>query len=197
MLQLDIATIALDPRTDQPVLFMKPHHDSSHAGRVLPIALGHPEATAILVAVQGVALPRPMTHDLLAGVVRSLDAHLMHVTITGFDRGTFHATLTLAHGDETHAIDARPSDAIALAVRLQAPVFVTDEVFAEASVPEGSINLEDAVGGAQRGGLVDGGALMGRSHVAPREMTEAQRTRADRAREEFHRFIEGVKPEDF
>lgn len=196
MLQLDIATIALDPRTDQPVLFMKPHHDPGHAGRVLPIALGHPEATAILVAVQGVALPRPMTHDLLASVVGSLNAHLMHVTINGFDRGTFHATLTLSSGEETHAIDARPSDAIALAVRLHAPVFVTDEVFNQASVPEASINLEDSVHGGPHG-MVDGGALMGRSHVAPREMTEAQRSRAEEARAEFHRFIEGVKPEDF
>lgn len=195
MLQLEIATIALDPRTDQPVLFMKPHHDVAHAGRVLPIALGHPEATAILVAVQGVQLPRPMTHDLLAGVVNTLGAHLMHVTINGFDRGTFHANLTLAHNGETFIIDARPSDAIALAVRLQAPVFVIDEVFAQASVAESSINLEATVN--EPPGLVDGGMLMGRTHVPPREMTDAQKSRAQETKQQFHEFLEGVKPEDF
>lgn len=197
MLQLDIATIALDPRTDQPVLFMKPHRSPVNADRVLPITLGHPEATAILVALQGVHTPRPMTHDLLASIMLTLDVHLARVEISGFDRGTFFAELTLSMDGETFNVDARPSDAIALAVRVNAPVFIDDRVFQEASVLESSVNLADGQGGES--GSSPFLAASGRTGKPrqPRQLTEQQAAEAEGAREQFREFLEGVKPDDF
>lgn len=143
MLRIDIATIALDPKTEQPVLILKPASSPNPAPRILPITLGHPEATAILMALQGVHFPRPMTHDLLAGIMDSLDVRLIRVEINDFDKGTFFAALTLEQGDEEYVVDARPSDAIALAVRMKAPVFIEEDIFALASVEIESLHVEE------------------------------------------------------
>lgn len=197
MLQLDIATIALDPRTDQPVLFMKPHRSPVNADRVLPITLGHPEATAILVALQGVHTPRPMTHDLLASIMATLDVHLARVEISGFDRGTFFAEITVSMDGELYTVDARPSDAIALAVRANAPVFIDDRIFQEASVLESSVNLADGPGAD--GGPSPFSVATGRTSKArqPKQLSEQQMADAEDAREQFRVFLEGVKPDDF
>lgn len=197
MLQLDIATIALDPRTDQPVLFMKPHRSPLNADRVLPITLGHPEATAILVALQGVHTPRPMTHDLLASIMETLEVRLARVEISGFDHGTFFAELTLNMDGESFAVDARPSDAIALAIRVNAPVFIDDRVFQEASVPESSVNLTEGPGGGGAPASFTPGASRPSRSRHPQQMTEQQVIDADEAREQFRQFLDGVKPDAF
>jgi len=192
MLQLDIATIAMDPRTDQPVLFMKPHRSPLNEGKILPIALGHPEATAIMVALQGVQMPRPMTHDLLASITETLGIRLARVEISDYNRGTFFAVLTLTMNGETFSVDARPSDAIALAVRLKAPVFIADEVFAAASVAESSVNLQ-----LMRPDAVDGGALMGRTHRKKHDLTPEQAAQARADQSQFKEFLDNIKPDDF
>lgn len=197
MLQLDIATIALDPRTDQPVLFMKPHRSPVNADRVLPITLGHPEATAILVALQGVHTPRPMTHDLLASIMDTLDVHLARVEISGFDRGTFFAELTLAMDGETFNVDARPSDAIALAVRTNAPVFIDDRVFQEASVLQSSVNLAEGPAGAGGPSPFAPSGQRPKGRRQARELTIEQLAEAEQTRAQFHDFLDGIKPDDF
>jgi bifunctional DNase/RNase len=136
---------------------------------VLPIWIGQPEATAILLALEAVELPRPLTHDLLKNVIETLNAYVERVEITRVQEGTFFAALILRAEERTLAIDARPSDSIALAVRCGAPVFVAEEVMESAAVPD------DNAGNAGAEGEVD-------------EEAELQA---------FREFLEGVDPEDF
>jgi bifunctional DNase/RNase len=143
MVHVRIASLALDPRSNQPVIVLKPLEDEEGHGRLLPIWIGHPEATAILLAVEGVETPRPMTHDLLSNVVASLDAYVERIEITRVEEGTFYAALVL-HGEErTRVVDARPSDGIALAVRVGAPIFVAEEVLNAAAISDEPVD-EDA-----------------------------------------------------
>jgi len=113
---------------------------------VLPIWIGQPEATAILLAIEGVELPRPLAHDLLKDVIESLGAYIERIEITRVEEGTFFAALILRAEERTLAIDARPSDSIALAVRTGSPIFVSREVMDAAAVPDqpGEIVDEEA-----------------------------------------------------
>jgi len=143
VVQVRIASLALDPRTNQPVVVLKPLEDAPGSGQLLPIWIGHPEATAILLAIEGVETPRPMTHDLMQGVIETLGAYVERVEITRVEEGTFYAALVL-HGEEfTRVVDARPSDSIALAVRTGAPIFVAPEVLDAAAVTDALVD-EDA-----------------------------------------------------
>ncbi len=104
--------------------------------RQLPIIIGAFEAQAIALEIEGIKPPRPMTHDLLKSVIDSFGSSLLEVTITELRDGTFYAKLAL-DSEDTAEIDSRPSDAIALAVRYSVPIFVAEEVLAEAGiVPE-------------------------------------------------------------
>ncbi len=102
MEQVRIASLALDPRTNQPVVLLKPLEEEPGAGRLLPIWIGHPEATAILLALEGVETPRPMTHDLVLSLLGSLETLIERVEITRVDEGTFYAAIIL-RGEEAHA----------------------------------------------------------------------------------------------
>lgn len=138
-----IASLALDPRSNQPVIVLKPLEDEIGHGRLLPIWIGHPEATAILLAIEGVETPRPMTHDLLIDVVNSFDSYVERVEITRVEEGTFYAALILRAEEKVRVVDARPSDSIALAVRVGAPIFVAEEVLNTAAVTDEPVD-EDA-----------------------------------------------------
>lgn len=143
MVQVRIASLALDPRSNQPVILLKPLEEEFGEGRILPIWIGHPEATAILLAIEGVETPRPMTHDLLRDVIQIMDSYVERVEITRVDEGTFYAVVTLRGEERTRVVDARPSDSIALAVRTGAPIFVSEEVMNVAGVGDESVD-EDA-----------------------------------------------------
>lgn len=125
MKRVDVAAVAMEHTTGAPVALLR-EQDAPH--RVLPIALGGPEAASIALAVSGQAAPRPLTHDVMAALVESLDATVDAAEVTGLADGTFHARLTIHGAAGPHHLDARPSDAIALAVRLGAPVLVSDDV---------------------------------------------------------------------
>lgn len=144
MQQVRIASLAIDPRSEQPVVILKPLGEAPGEGRLLPIWIGQPEATAILLAVEGIETPRPMTHDLLQGILESLDTVVERVEITRVDGGTFYAAIVLRGEERTRVVDARPSDSIALAVRVGAPIFVADDVLDEAAVEDESIVEEGA-----------------------------------------------------
>ena len=104
---------------------------------VLPISIGAVESSSIGMGVAGKKLPRPMTHDLLLDVVERLGAKLESVSITRVEATTFYANLTLTDvKGETLSVDARPSDAIALAVRRHVPIFASEEVLRTASIPD-------------------------------------------------------------
>jgi hypothetical protein len=102
--------------------------------RYLPIWIGAPEADSIAVKLQDVSVPRPLTHDLLGSVISSLGAGLVHISVTDLQNDTFYATLSIQVNGKTVEVDSRPSDAIALAVRAQVPIYVADDVLDRAGV---------------------------------------------------------------
>ena len=136
MVPVRIASLAVDPRSSQPVLLLKPLDEEPGTGRLLPIWIGQPEATAILLALEGTELPRPLTHDLMKSLLETLDSYVERVEITRVDEGTFFAAITVRAEERTLVVDARPSDSIALAIRMGAPIFVAEEVLREAAVPD-------------------------------------------------------------
>jgi bifunctional DNase/RNase len=128
-----IHSLGLDQNSNQPVVLLQ----EQEGLRVLPIWIGQPEATAILIAVEGIEPPRPMTHDLLLGVIRSAQLEVERVEITRLEEGTFYAAIILRGEERTVAVDARPSDSIALAVRAGCPILVAEEVMnASAVIPD-------------------------------------------------------------
>lgn len=149
MVEVRLAALSVDSRTNQPVIVLRPLTEPVGAGRILPIWIGHPEATAIMLAIEDAEPPRPMTHDLFHHVLEALGAYVERVEITRVEDGTFYAALVVRTEDRTLAIDARPSDSIALAVRFGAPLFVSEQVMEDASVPyedvEESIDEDAAI----------------------------------------------------
>ena len=104
------------------------------SNRYLPIYIGAPEADAIAMRLQGVSVPRPMTHDLLANVLQELGGAVDRVVVNGLSNDTFFAQLHVRVNERELEIDARPSDALALAVRSEAPIFVEEAVLEQAGV---------------------------------------------------------------
>ncbi len=98
------------------------------AERYLPIWMGIPETDSITIALQGVAIARPLTHDLLISIMNTLDIHLESVEVTNLENDTFYANLILEQNGVRKIIDSRPSDAIAIAIRAKAPVFVDEDI---------------------------------------------------------------------
>ncbi|MFB8385746.1 bifunctional nuclease family protein [Microbacterium sp. NPDC055910] len=135
MVQVRVAGIALD-ESGQHVLLLKPIDQLPGAGRMLPIWIGALEATSILIAVEGASVPRPLAHDLMKGVIESVDASVERTEITRIDDGTYYAEITLVTPGGIRIIDARPSDAVALASRAGAALWVADAVMEEAGVPD-------------------------------------------------------------
>ena len=133
MIRVTLVGVRVEVPSNQPIVLLR---ESEGGQRYLPIFIGSPEATAIVYALQGMETPRPMTHDLFVTVLGDFDVMLRQVAITGLREGTFYAELELIRGDEVQRISARPSDAIALAVRCgdSVPIVVDDEVFDEAGV---------------------------------------------------------------
>lgn len=111
-----------------PVLLLR---EQDVPQRVVALYVGEIEAVAIALGLDGVELPRPMTHDLLAALIDQLRAHIDHVEVTEIRAGTFIAEVAVSGPHGERRIDSRPSDAIALALRVDAPVFVSDEVLDE------------------------------------------------------------------
>lgn len=112
--------------------------------RFLPIWIGPFEAEAITLQLQGMDVPRPLTHDLLKNVIETLNGEVLHVLINDLEKSTFFARIVLDVDGNTVEIDSRPSDAIALAVRVSAPIYVADEVMDQASMqPEEEVSLTE------------------------------------------------------
>lgn len=148
MIEVRIAGLSVDATTSQPVLLLVPVGESAvPAGprRALPIWIGTPEATAILLAIQGVTPPRPMTHDLLLGAIQATGYDVDRIEVTRLETGTFYASLVLRNDSGVAVVDARPSDCVALAVRCGCPVFVANEVFSEAAVEVTEVDEEAEV----------------------------------------------------
>jgi len=113
--------VSFDVASKQPIVLLKVEGKN----RFLPIWIGHPEAAAILMKLQKAELPRPMTHDLLAAAIEKLSARVSAVIVTELRDNTFYAVIQLDAGGGELRLDSRPSDAIALAVRMDAPIYVS------------------------------------------------------------------------
>jgi bifunctional DNase/RNase len=128
--QMQIYGVSFDMVGKQPIVLLK----TVDGNRFLPIWIGHPEAAAILMKLQGASTPRPMTHDLLSDLLEQVDAKCERVAVTELRDNTFYASITISMNGSELEIDSRPSDAIALAVRTQAPIFAADDVIDESSI---------------------------------------------------------------
>ena len=135
MVQVRIVALAVDSRS-LPVVLLKPILDEPGSGNILPIWIGTQEATSILIATEGATARRPLTHDLMKSLLEAVQADLERVDITRIEEGTFYAEMTLKTRDGPLVLDARPSDAIALAARVDAPIWVSDDLLETAGVPD-------------------------------------------------------------
>ena len=163
MIEMELVGVRVELPANQPIVLLK----EKTGTRYLPIWIGAVEATAIAFALQGVETPRPLTHDLFIDVMEELSVSIEAVHVTELRDGTFYAELHLAQDGETYSVSARPSDAIALASRLEdVPIFG-----AEAVLDEAGLEIETREEGTE----VD----------------------AEEEVRQFRQFLENVSPEDF
>jgi len=122
--------VSFDLVGKQPIVLLK----TADGNKFLPIWIGHPEAAAILMKLQSQAPPRPMTHDLLSDMLEQLGATISRITVTELRENTFFAQITVTQDGQEIEIDSRPSDAIALAIRAEAPIYAADRVIEESAI---------------------------------------------------------------
>ena len=168
MQEMHVYGVSFDMVGKQPIVLLK----TAAGDRYLPIWIGHAEAQAILSRLQETETPRPMTHDLLASTVAGLGAEVVRIEVTDLRENTFYARITLRRDGADVELDSRPSDAIALAVRTQAPIFAADAV-----IEQSAVTMDDDQAGP---------ATAGASSDDP-----------DKLVEDFKRFLESVDPEQF
>lgn len=162
---MELVGVRVEVPSNQPIVLLR---ESDGRRRILPIFIGDPEATAIALAVDRVETPRPMTHDLLKDLLEKLGASVQRIVVTDLSDGTFYAEIHLQVNGSSLQVSSRPSDAIALAVRVGAPIFAEDKVVDEAAA---AVDEDPS-------GEVDGPA-------------------AEQVVEEFRQFIDSVNPDDF
>ncbi len=137
--EVEVKGLILDPSTNNPIVILR----DEETERFLPIWIGEFEAQAIALALEDIESPRPMSHDLMATLVEELGGEVERILISNLDEGTFYAKLFVRHSAGVAIVDARPSDALALAVRLEAPIFVREQVFVGARDADLSSQLSD------------------------------------------------------
>lgn len=165
MVEMDLVGVRVELPSNTPIALLR---ERSGARRVLPIFIGGPEATAIAFALEEVVTPRPMTHDLMRNLLDDLGVSIESVTVTELRDRTFYAEIELHAADGVHRVSSRPSDAIALAVRIGTPIYASEAVLDEAAFQAEDEEDEEAT-----------------------EEEEAEVV------EQFKEFIDNVSPEDF
>ena len=169
MQEMQIYGVSFDLVGKQPIVLLK----TSDGNKFLPIWIGHPEAAAILMKLQSQTSVRPMTHDLVSDMLEQLGASISRITVTELRENTFYAQITVIQDGQEIEVDSRPSDAIALAIRAEAPIYAADDVIAESAI--------EFEGGGRRGGARGRGAQVpqlprGR-HAGPVRRRERRRGR--------------------
>ncbi len=139
-IEMTIKGLRVDPITNSPIVILR----DKEGQKVLPIWVGIFEANAIALQIENISTPRPMTHDLLRNVIQDLKASVQKVVVCDLQENRFYALIYLALDGDTVAIDARPSDAIALALRTRAPIFVEDTVLDNAKTVDFTSEKSDA-----------------------------------------------------
>ncbi len=130
VIEMFVGGMALDPNSHVPVIVLRDAEDKMH----IPIWIGPSEATSIATVVRGAPLTRPLAHDLMCGIMQEANIKVHHVTITDLRDATYYAEMEVLKGEKVVVFDARPSDAIAIALRAHAPILVVKKVIAEASI---------------------------------------------------------------
>jgi hypothetical protein len=128
--EVAVAGVTVDPVTKSPIVILR----EPESGNVVPIWIGLLEANAIALALEGTELPRPMTHDLMKSILHATGTRLRSIEISDIREGTYFAFLHIERDGESMRVDARPSDAIALALRCEARILVSDAVFSQSSI---------------------------------------------------------------
>jgi len=164
MQEMVVYGVSFDMVGKQPIVLLK----TVLTNRFLPIWIGHPEAAAILARLQDSETPRPMTHDLFATALDEMDAEVVKISVVEMKDSTFFAKITLQRNGSEVELDARPSDAIALALRAKAPIFAADDVIEQSAIQMEDENSEAAVG------------------ADPEQLVE-----------DFKQFLEDVRPDEF
>jgi bifunctional DNase/RNase len=139
-IEMSIKGLMVDPVTNMPIVILR----DKDGQKVLPIWVGIFEANAIALQIENIATPRPMTHDLLRNVIQDLKASVQKIVVCDLQENTFYALIYLSLNGGTVAIDARPSDAIALALRTRAPIFVEETVIDNAKTFDPAPEKADA-----------------------------------------------------
>lgn len=165
MVEVHLRAVRVDLGSSTPVVLLE---ETEGAHRSLPIFVGGPEATAIAYALQGVEPPRPMTHDLMTELLSVLDAKVVRIVVTELRDGTFYAELHLRQAERDLVVSSRPSDAIALATRTHAPLYVADE-------------------------LMDSEGLV----IEPEDDDVTDDVQPEELVGEFREFLDNIRPEDF
>lgn len=165
MVEVRLRAVRVDLQSNTPVLLLQ---ETEGERRTLPIFIGTPEAAAIAYALQGVPVPRPMTHDLIKDMLAELQVELYRVVITELRSSTYYAQMHLRRGEELVVVSSRPSDAVAVAVRTGTPLYVMED-------------LLDAEGILL---AIDGN-------------DEDDEANSDELVGEFRQFLDSIKPEDF
>ncbi len=139
LIEMTIKGLMVDPITNMPIVILK----DSDGDRVLPIWVGIFEANAIALQIENIASPRPMTHDLIRNIISDLDGRVERVVVSDLKENTFYAVIHLDVRGSQVAIDARPSDAIAIALRTSSPILVDDLVISNAETADFSAEQTD------------------------------------------------------
>ena len=165
MIEMELLGVQVELPSNSPLLLLR---ETEGQGRVLPVVIDTPEAHAIHRGIEGIRLARPLTHDLLVTMLEELEATIIGVVVTELRERTFFAEIELQVAGESRTISARPSDAIALAVRTDTPIYASEDVLAEA------------------GQVIEEHASDGGSDNDPDELLD-----------EFKQFLDDVNPDDF
>ena len=166
MVEVVVARLGLDSTTQSYVLVLQ----EKGGTRLLPIWIGQPEAESIVMQIHNIKRVRPLTHDLCKNLILGLGGSLRRVQITRVEKNTYYAELHINRGDNVVQIDARPSDSIAIALRLSAPIFASETLLSSIEVDE-----------------------QGDESSAPAGATDASELSADQLKE----YLENLRPEDF
>jgi bifunctional DNase/RNase len=164
MVEMELVGVRVELPSNSPIVLLRERSDDR---RVLPIFIGGSEATAIAFALDEVTTPRPMTHDLMKDLLEELGASVERIVVTGLRDGTFYAAIHLVANGDQHEVSARPSDAIALAVRTGSPIYADEAVLDEAA------------------------------YALDEEADGEDETEQEQVVEEFKEFIDSVSPDDF
>ncbi|HJU57999.1 MAG TPA: bifunctional nuclease family protein [Actinomycetota bacterium] len=163
MIEMTVAGVRIEFPSNSPIVLLR----EAEGERFLPIWIGQSEAQAIAIGQQGLATPRPMTHDLLKNILEEMSVQVTSITITELRDGVFHAVIGLQRNGSSYEISSRPSDAIALAVRLGCKIFANEDVLEEASI------------------------------LIPPDGEGEQEEEKEKQVQEFREFLENVTPDDF